>query len=232
MNKVLAVILILLSLNLAREYLFVKTTDCENISVESVQGYDFDIPRKDWSYYSGVFGKEKDGELIHEVSVSIPVVLHGTVVSNPLRSYAIIEDLETKKQDLYKLGDIIKGAKIVAMDRKKVTLDFNGIKHVLDLDMFEADGGLDFSKILTQLRIKPYFEGGKCVGFQLNNISSDFIKQMGLKDGDVIESINGMQVDDPLKALQILYSLEKSNPVNLGIERNDEKVELNCKVEG
>lgn len=244
MQKLLAIIFGLVLLNLVREYIWVKPPDIKDISVGPSCNLEINIKRKDWSYYGNVFNKKV--ERIKPISVSPPLVLRGTIISNPHKSYAIIEDMATGVQDLYGLGDIVSGAKIVAMNRNKVVLDYNGTKQ--ELDMAEAGPrpclipghgqgpasaiGVDFTKLLAQMRIKPYFSGGRCIGFQLSNINNDFIKQMGLQDGDIVESINGVQVDDPLKALQIIYSIERNNPVHLGIERRDERMELDCKVEG
>lgn len=246
-NKILIIIFSLVILNLLREYVFVKPKSAKTLSINAVP-INFNVSRKEWSYYSGVFNKK--AESIKPVKILLPLILHGTVISDPQRSFAVIE--ADGKQDLYKLGDMVSGAKIVAMNRNKVVLDFNGAKQELTVGMsedhtaatmelvqpsrtpltFPSFAGMDFAKIMTELRIKPYFSGGKCVGFQLNNINNNFIKQMGLQDGDVVESINGVGISDPLKALEILYGIQKNNPVHLGVERNDEKIELNCKVEG
>ena len=143
------------------------------------------------------------------------------------------------------------------MNRDRVVVDYNGVKTELKIggskkmlaagqQMFnlppagpgpEAAGQgtetvMNFAELLTQLRIKPYFAGGRCVGFQLSNIRSDLVKQMGLRNGDIIESVNGMRLNDPLKAMQILYGMGRNNPIHLGIERRDEKMELDCRLEG
>lgn len=241
MNRGLAVILCLCLLNLIKMYIWTAPlAPEESLSITPCQNINFDIKKKDWDYYSSMFNEGIDP--IKSVQISLPLRLRGTIISDPVKSFAIIEDLNNKSQDLYRLGDIINGAKIVAMNRESVILDFDGAKQ--ELTMSEASprtstvtgggltssSGVDFTKIMTQLRLKPYFDGGKCVGFQIDNINNNFVKQMGLKDGDVIESINGVKVNDPLKALQMIYGLERSNPVHLGIERSDEKVELECRL--
>lgn len=237
MNKVLSGILILLSLNLAREYIFVRPRLVNNLEFKSSGDFFVEEDRKSWDYYSSTFVKPKAA-----VSISLPLILHGTVMSTPRNSFAVIE--ADGKQDLYRLGDVVCGAKIVAMNRNRVVLDYNGSRQELGLYEVQqvpqypetrlvrgstSHRGMDFAKILTQLRIKPYFENGRCVGFQIGNISGS-IKQMGLQDGDIVESINGVKIDDPLKAMQVLYSLESNNPVHFGIEREEEEIELDCRI--
>lgn len=238
-NKILVVILGLLLLNLAREYIFVKEVPPPS-SGDLPCSINLDVKNKDWTYYSSVF--DSKGETIKSVHISLSLALRGTIISNPSNSFAIIEDLTNKSQDLYRLGDMINGAKIVAMNRNEVTLDYGGTKQELFMcevapRTYDVRGatshnsnGVDFAKILTQIRLKPYFEDGKCAGFQINNINEGSIKQMGLQDGDIVKSINGVRVDDPLKAMQMIYSMERNNPVHLGIMRSDEKVELDCRL--
>lgn len=272
-NKILSVILAAFILNLAREYIFVKPAAvAEAIFVEPVNNLEFDnMPiKKDLEYYSSVINDESGPGYIGEeegvVKIPFRMALRGTIVSSPQKSFAIIENLETKKQVLYRLGDTIGGAVIVSMSRNEVILDCNGVKQELGvytaeprLEIIENASSIkeieplpsveknqtpsdtipkiknaidDFAKIFTQIRIKPYFEDGKCAGFQLSNINSDLVKRMGLRDGDIVESINGVQIDDPLKALQLLYGIQKNNPVHLQVSRGEEKIEMDCEVEG
>jgi type II secretion system protein C len=61
--------------------------------------------------------------------------LVGTVVGAPERTYAVIEDLGTKRQDLYRLGDLVREAKVVEVTRNRVVLDNRG--HREELFSFE-----------------------------------------------------------------------------------------------
>jgi general secretion pathway protein C len=57
--------------------------------------------------------------------------LVGTVVGTPDRTYAVIEDLGTKRQDLYRLGDLVREAKVVEVTRNRVVLDNRGRREEL-----------------------------------------------------------------------------------------------------
>ncbi len=57
--------------------------------------------------------------------------LVGTVVGTPDRTYAVIEDLGTKRQDLYRLGDSVRDAKVVEVTRNRVVLDNRGRREEL-----------------------------------------------------------------------------------------------------
>ncbi len=57
--------------------------------------------------------------------------LVGTVVGIPERTYAVIEDLGSKRQELYRLGDLVREAKVVEVTRNRVVLDNRGRREEL-----------------------------------------------------------------------------------------------------
>ncbi|NIS62187.1 MAG: hypothetical protein GTO13_16260 [Proteobacteria bacterium] len=64
----------------------------------------------------------------------LQVRLRGTVYREAGSSFAIIEDIKTRKQDLYHVGDVILGeARLIAVARNKVYLERNGKQEVLEV---------------------------------------------------------------------------------------------------
>ena len=57
--------------------------------------------------------------------------LVGTVAGDPASSYAIIEDMRTKKQQLLRVGEKINGAELVSIERHKVTLRSESEERIL-----------------------------------------------------------------------------------------------------
>lgn len=64
--------------------------------------------------------------------------LVGTVVGNGDHTYAVIEDLGTKRQELYRLGDTVRDARVVEVTRNRVVLDNRGRREEL-LSFEKAD---------------------------------------------------------------------------------------------
>jgi general secretion pathway protein C len=62
---------------------------------------------------------------------AVNLKLVGTVVGPPERTYAVIEDLSTKRQDLYRLGDVVREAKVIEVTRNRVVLDNRGRREEL-----------------------------------------------------------------------------------------------------
>ncbi len=57
--------------------------------------------------------------------------LVGTVIGSGDYTYAVIEDLSTKRQDLYRLGDQIRDAKVLEVARNRVVLENRGQREEL-----------------------------------------------------------------------------------------------------
>ncbi len=69
----------------------------------------------------------------------LKLALMGTVSGDQNGSRAIISDETSKKQDIYGVGDTIQGAKIKAIERRRVVLNVNGRDEVLNIK--EREGG-------------------------------------------------------------------------------------------
>jgi len=83
----------------------------------------------------------------------------------------------------------------------------------------------NMSLLSRSARIVPEMRDGKAVGFRLYSVKSDgpFAK-IGMQNGDVISSINGMEITSPEKALEVYSKLKSASHLILGMERNGQKV--------
>ncbi len=91
---------------------------------------------------------------------------------------------------------------------------------VIDKESFESVLS-DMGSLLTQARVVPNFKQGKISGYKIFAIKSGSVfEQIGLKNGDVIHSVNEVDVDTPEKALQLFQQLKAETNFALDIERN------------
>jgi general secretion pathway protein C len=101
------------------------------------------------------------------------------------------------------------------------------------IDRTEVDSALDnMNQLFTQIRAVPHFEGGKSVGFRLFAIRQGSIfDQIGLKNGDVIQRINGSDLSDPAKALALFQQLRSEGNINLDYLRNKENKTVSYQIQ-
>jgi general secretion pathway protein C len=95
------------------------------------------------------------------------------------------------------------------------------------IDRAEVDRQLDnMNQLLTQMRAVPHFENGQSTGFRLFAIRQGSIfEQLGLRNGDIIQSINGQDLSDPAKALALFQELRNTTEIKVAGIRNKQPFE-------
>lgn len=75
-------------------------------------------------------------------------------------------------------------------------------------------------EVSMQARVVPAFKDSRPVGFKLFSIREDsFYSRLGLRNGDVLQRINGLDLDSPDKALEAFTKLRDARRIELDIER-------------
>ena len=177
----------------------------------------------------------------------LALTLIGTFLSGSEDPYAIIESKKSKEQDVFSPGDsIFDAAKLVAIFNDRVDIDRNGTIETLPLeegsdgslgdgetvasageDSFmvseaEVDKALEnLPLLLSQARAVPYFKNGKSVGLRLFAIKrGSLYEKIGLKNGDILKTINGNSLGDITQAVKLFEKLKEEREIALVLERN------------
>ena len=89
----------------------------------------------------------------------------------------------------------------------------------------------DFAKTLQDAKASPNLVNGEVKGFVLTRIRPDSVyEKMGFQDGDVVETINGIDLNDAARAIQTLNSLKQENQIELSVKRNGVTMPLKIQV--
>ncbi len=76
------------------------------------------------------------------------------------------------------------------------------------------------NEVATDARIVPAFKDGKSDGFKLFSIRPGSVyQQIGLQNGDVIQKINGYEMNSPDKALEVYGKLRDARAISVQLER-------------
>jgi general secretion pathway protein C len=88
------------------------------------------------------------------------------------------------------------------------------------------DGSLaNINKIATEARLVPNFKAGTVNGFKVFAIQpASLYASMGLENGDVIQRINGYEINAPDKVLEIYSKLKDSSHVSIELERKGQAI--------
>jgi len=188
---------------------------------------------------------------------SLKLALLGTVAGNRQNAFAVIEEIDKKKQALYRVGDSVQGAIVKKILRGKVILRVKERDEILTIEEaaalragkkyltsepIEAGDTIMVSRsavqesmrnvhnLLSQVRIRPYFRDGKADGLSVTNIKAgSFFAKLGLKNGDIVQGIDGKIIKSPEEVLEMYKKFRLGSQVALQIMRNNEQKIINYK---
>jgi general secretion pathway protein C len=85
--------------------------------------------------------------------------------------------------------------------------------------------------IATQARIVPSFDKGKANGFKLFSIRPDSLySKIGIQNGDIVQKINGYEMNDPAKALEIYSKLKDAPQITVDLIRHGKTQTLSYNI--
>lgn len=102
------------------------------------------------------------------------------------------------------------------------------------IDRREVDHAMNnLNELFTQARAVPYTppEGG-LQGFRLFSIKpQSLIDRIGLKNGDIVQRVNGVEISDPSTAFGLLQELQGHSQVRVDVLRNHQAVTLSYDIQ-
>jgi general secretion pathway protein C len=100
------------------------------------------------------------------------------------------------------------------------------VRTVLDRREVEQAMG-DLPKLLSQARAVPFLVNGTMNGFRLDYIApSSFYEKIGLKYGDVLQQVNGVDIRDPGTMLTLFQQLRNEKTVKLDVLRSNQRTAM------
>ena len=184
------------------------------------------------------------------------LVLAGTLAGrDPEQGWAII-GASAQAGRVYAVGATLPGgSRLAAVYPDRVILDRNGIRESLSLPRLTGGAGAvpvaynpgaagnvqgasladSVRQLLVQdpaaaneiLRPQPVFAGGQLRGYRVypGRNRAQFSK-LGLQPGDLVTAVNGAEITDPSRGLEMLRSVGQGAALNLTIDRNGQQQHL------
>ena len=96
----------------------------------------------------------------------------------------------------------------------------------------EVDESLkDVHQLLSQVRIRPHFTDGVADGLAVSNIKPRSIfARMGLRNGDVVQGLNGRNIQTPDDVMEVYQRLKSGSRVTVQVMRNGEEKIINYQI--
>lgn len=209
------------------------------------------------STLKAVRDKESDMAGLDSENKNANFDLKGTVACSSSFGYIFVEEHGSNKQKLYKLGDMIGSSKLVKITRNTATLRSGGadttikVKATIEGPLLpdSPDRGVPSRKmtlsrktisdnlarlddIMKQAVFRPFMNKGVNEGFTISNIVSGSIyEKMGLREGDIIISVNDRKIQSASNLLQISNMIQAGNNISISIKRNNRDETINYTFE-
>jgi general secretion pathway protein C len=89
----------------------------------------------------------------------------------------------------------------------------------------------DLPQLAKEVRVAPEMLDGKPAGLRLDGIrSSGPLAAIGLRSGDVIRAINGLELDSPERAIDAYLKLRAASHISIAADRAGRRIELDYDV--
>ena len=89
----------------------------------------------------------------------------------------------------------------------------------------------NLSELFTQMRAVPNMQDGKTNGFRLFAIrSGSLFQKIGLQNNDVVQRINGIDLNDPGKAMSLFQDLQGETKLSVDVVRGGETRTLSYEI--
>ncbi len=207
-----------------------------------------------------IFGAKKAERAAAPSSAPLTLRLVATHVGKDGNAFAIIEHTKKNTQDVFDLASssaVYDQGKLVQILDGSVKIERNGREETLILEESKTTprtgGGpviaadqKEFSisetelseemanlpRLLSQARAVPYFRNGVSVGMRLFAIRrGSLYEKLGLKNGDIVKSVNNTSLADPAEALKIFEQLKSERDISVNVERMGEDSTLHYRIQ-
>lgn len=195
-----------------------------------------------------------EGDLHDAPDTRLSLTLMGVLASDSPSARALIAASNGEEKP-YAIGaQVIPGVELKAIFSDRVVLARNGALETLRLDKnapsrataarpvenLSPSGAAmasltdirsqvlaDPTKAANYLRVQPANVNGQLRGYRVYpGRERDAFQQLGLRPGDLVTAVNGVELNDPQKALQLLSQLSQASLVEVTIQRGGQTQSL------
>lgn len=181
--------------------------------------------------------------------------LIGAIAGGPVASRAIIENTKDKTTNPYRIGDVVASATIESIQADVVILRYRDEQFALRLQAPGAGApgtavtnrqdtppettapssrstplssrAGQIQQIFRKVQIEPQVANRQTQGLRITGLDKvPLAGMLGLRDGDVIQTINGQHLTSKQKAFQVMMKAKTQSRVNMKLLRDGKSKDL------
>ncbi len=175
--------------------------------------------------FAGAVLDDGTGQVFCQLNRKLP---DGSILTKVIRNKVVLRRPDGVDVNV----EIVDDTKIIVMQQNSNAGVKRGPNGTFVMDQREVLASTkNMSQVLMQARALPYVEGGKTVGFRINEIVPGSIyTKMGLQNGDVIQRVNSQELDNPAKFFQLYQGLQNERSIAIDLIRNGQPQTLNYEI--
>ena len=113
------------------------------------------------------------------------------------------------------------------IQKPNISPDNSNAPSVKNMSSFREQVMANPAKLMEVASAEPFSKDGNFLGFRVRpGKQRRFFRQLGLRNGDVIKEVNGIQIDSPEKGLMIMSEISGASDLNITVLRGTRDVQL------
>ena len=83
------------------------------------------------------------------------------------------------------------------------------------------------ASFLSQVSAEPYYENGRFAGYYVQNVKpGSYASSLGIRNGDILETVNGELIDTVQKAFRLLGLVQRAPEMDVMVRRDGERMQM------
>ncbi len=169
------------------------------------------------------------GEQVYDYGILNDIKRSSVVILSDEASVTLKIDYE-KKSKTATSGSVKRRSSRTRSSKKSFAKKIGEREYLLDRSMVQKSIE-NPEKVLTDARLLPNLVDGKQEGFKISEVVRDGLyHSLGLRNGDILLNINGLEIANPEVAIQAMSALKGMNRIDLDIMRNGERMSIDYQM--
>jgi general secretion pathway protein C len=169
------------------------------------------------------------GEKVYDYGILNKIERSSVEIIQGERSFSLTIDFD-RTSNTPQISSVKRRTSRKSTSRNSFAKQIGEREYLLDRDMVQKSIE-NPEKVLTDARLLPNIIDGKQEGFKISEVVPDGLyHSLGLRNGDILLNINGLEIANPEVAIQAMSALKGMNRIDLDIMRNGERMSIDYQM--
>ena len=178
----------------------------------------------------------EDGDMQNVDSYRLNEAVRDQVTLKEVRPREVVlynESVVPPRDEILSMDEVEEGPVQVASAPRPTMPEPTSDRITLNRNEFIQELYTNYADLVTKVQPEMYRDQtGKVIGVTANNISQvPLAKKLGLRDGDVLQNVNGEAIDSEQKIMEMVQKYRNSTSFRIGLMRNGKVQNVTYRLE-